>query len=241
MSYRRQATILLLSLGLAYSSSACTLIGFGIGASFDSSYSRTLAPESFSHDTIKPRNRVTAKLRDGGKVGGWYGGLEPVAEDAYAQRYGRSREDHLPDFRLPALGDSVTVYLSSGERLDAEFAGFDYGATVTVRTGELRRVATTDVTEVVDCYGDTIDGEVLNRLLAGSAIPLRTAFVIHVSGDETEAIPMERVAVIERRSGTGRVLGTVAGLAIDIVVISWCVDSNCLGFDFFSGPLFTDY
>jgi hypothetical protein len=231
MLFRHQATILLLSVGLAYSSSGCTLIGFGIGATFDSSYSRTLAPETFSPDTIMPRNRVTLKLKDGRKVSGWYGGLEAVSEDAYAERYSRSRENHLPDFPLPQLSDSVSLHLRSGERVDAEFAGFDYGGTVIVRSGEVRRLAAADVTGLADCDGDTISGEVLRELLTASTIPLRSAFVIYVSGSETEEIPMERVAVIERRSGTGRVLGTIAGLAIDIAVVAACTASDCLDLD----------
>ncbi len=230
MLYRRQATILLLSVGLAYSSSGCTLIGFGIGSTFDASYKRAVAPESFAPDTIKPRNRVTVKLKDGEKVNGWYAGLEAVSEDAYAERYARSRENHLPDFPLPELGDSVSLHLSSGEWLDAEFAGFDYGGSVIVRSGELRRVAAADVRELADCYGDTIGGEVLRELLTASTIPLRSELVIYDSRRQAKEIPMEGVSVIERKSSTGRILGTVAGLAIDAAVIAWCVASDCLDF-----------
>jgi len=213
-------------LGLIVPQSACTLIGYGIGSAIDSGNKRTVAPESFAPDTIETGTMFKLRLRDGSLVKGKYLGIEPLPAEEYAARYAWIREQHLTNVPLPELGDTVTLVMISGGELDAEFLGFDLYSVLVWKPGAPgpESVRPGDIDELRVRGNAAIPGETLALLLSEGALPFHSAFAMQVAPAIGRAggkrlLPMEEILFIEWKPGTGRTVGTIVGVTIDVAIL----------------------
>ena len=229
------ATVLL---GLILPQSACSLIGYGIGAAIDAGGNRTLAPQDLEHETLEPGQEMELKLIGGRTVHGEYVGLEQLWPEEYSARYADTRELHRLVVPLPGLGDAVTLHMTHGAELDAVFLGFDLFG-VSVRTPgrwEPEHVRPQDIDELrVGGYA-TITGEELALLLSEGALPFRSAVVVQLPPpfDGTAGqllVPLHLINRIKLKSTSGRTTGLAIGSAIDLAIIeglaSAAVNARC--------------
>jgi hypothetical protein len=224
--------------GLIVSQSACTAIGYGIGSAIDSGSRQRLAPESFAPDTIEPGKTLKLRLRDGGVVEGKYLGLEPLPAEEYAARYAWTREQHLVNVPLPELGDTVTLCMTWGGELDAEFLGFDLYKVLVRKLGEPgpESVRPGDIDMLRVRGNAAIGGETLALLLSEGAFPFHSAVAMQVQpaiglAGGKRLLPMDEVLFIEWNSGTARTAGTIVGATIDVAILVaavYCAASECL-------------
>lgn len=229
----RRWLMLLLSLVIATSPSACTLINYGIGSAIDAGNKQTYEPAALG-SVLEPGTKITVVLLDLSEVKGKYAGLEPEAPEKYAERYAAARAELAPRFALPGLGEPITVTYHSGALLQAELAGFDLGRLViiadtrhTVRLSDLRELAS------ADC---AIAGEALALLLEEGALPLMSGIAIEDakladgSREERTRIPLDGVHYITYTPTTARTKWLISGAIVDatvIVLIAVCAGGQC--------------
>lgn len=212
--------------GLASPQSACTLIGAGIGELVDATTARSLTPRKLAPETIEPGQKIKLQLRNGHSVDGEYIGIEPLPAEEYAARYASTREQHLTIIPLPELGDTVTLRMTQGGELDAEFLGFDLHM-MSVRTlgrSEPEGVQPHEVRELCIRGGGAITGEALEFLHSEGALPVHSALAMQTTAAGNRAggkrlVPLDRIALIEWDSDNGRKVGTIIGGVIDAVAI----------------------
>lgn len=226
--------------GLVLSQSSCTLIGAGIGELVDATTARSLAPQELAPETIEPSQKITVRLRDGRSIEGRYIAILPLPADEYAERYESARERHSTIAPLPQLGDTVTLHMARGGELNAEFLGFDLDA-VSVRTpgAAPERVRAREVRELRAGSGGAITGAALEFLLSEGALPVHSALALQTTPARDGAggkrlLPLDRIALIEWDSDSGRTVGTIVGGVVDaaliVVLVSVCAQSGCGSF-----------
>lgn len=226
--------------GLLLSQSDCTMIGAGIGELIDATTAQSLAPQELALETIEPGRKVTLQLLDGRSLKGEYTGIVPLPANEYAARYESARERRLAIAPLPQLGDTVTLYMTRGGQLVAEFLGFDPDM-ISVRTlghAEPESVRAQEVRELHAPCG-AITGEALGILLSEGALPFHSALAMQTiaagnrDGPE-RLVPLDRVAFIEWDSDKGRKIGTIVGGVIDaaviVAIVVGCTTSGCGSF-----------
>ncbi len=227
--------------GLALSQSNCTIIGAGIGELIDATTAQSLAPRQLAPQAIEPGREITLQLRDGRSLKGKYIGIVPLPAEEYAGRYQSARERHLPTAPLPELGDTVTLYMTGGGELNAEFIGFDPGV-VSVRTlgsAQPESIQAQEVRQLQTGCGAAMTGEALRFLLSEGALPFQSALAVHLTAVGNPAgleqrVPLDRVALIEWDSDKGRKVGTIVGGVIDaavlVAVVVGCTATGCGSF-----------
>lgn len=211
---------------LALSQSDCTIIGAGIGELIDATTARSLTPEGFAPEMVEPGHKITLQLRNGHSIKGEYIGIEQLPAEEYAARYASTREQQPTTVPLPELGDTVTLCMTRGGELHAEFLGFDFYR-VSVRTlgrSEPESVEPQGVRELHARGSGTITGEVLEFLASEGVLPFRSAVAVQTTRTSNRAggkrlVPLDQVALIEWDSDTGRTVGTVIGGVVDAALI----------------------
>jgi hypothetical protein len=161
----------------------------------------------------------------------------PFAE--YAAYYGRRRTDLRPEHELPALGDVVTVVLTSGETLDALCLGFDYHHSnidperPVANTGYGDFVVSGDpvpnviplatIQDIHATEGPPVAGATLDSLTAAGVIPMRTGLVFEKSFGGQQTLPAGDIVGFEVKSHTGRNVGMLVGLIADLALTAGAV------------------
>lgn len=237
---RLYGALALLALNSALS--GCTLIGYGLGSAIDSSSKRTFgpevfAPESAGRDTLKSGTKLKLNLRDGEVVEGKYLGVERLPAEEYAQVYAGARERYQLQSALPEPGDTVTLALVTGRVLEGELLGFEGRRWVIFRRETLLRVAAADVVEMTDGGDCSVSGETLDRLLSSGAVPTMSALALEVvvsegrtRREERRLIPLDSILSATYKPTSGRTVGTLAGLAIDVVALIGAIQLREEGF-----------
>ncbi|MGD2152487.1 MAG: hypothetical protein PVG79_04415 [Gemmatimonadales bacterium] len=226
---RLYTAIVLLALNSALS--GCTLTNYGVGSLIDTARTREFGPEVFASDappadTPKLGAELKLRLRDGEVVTGKYLGVEPLPGEEYAERYARARERQMPRFLLPALGDTVSLRMTSGAELAAEFLGFDHERSVLLNAPTPIRLLTTNLREITGPGGATISGAALDSLIVNGDLPVLSALALEVKVEERRRrvkrrrlIPLDSVVWGGQRPRSGRTVGLVSGLAVDVTTL----------------------
>ncbi len=130
-----------LSAGAISQLNGCTLVGYMIGSTADKSGpSHVVDVSPPTAQTIKPGTVVHVVLRDGSRLRGRYAGTQPVRREKYSERYAESRARQHKIAVLPPLGEPIIVTLTTDDRLQGEFLGFDYQRLVAARGAGTQRM-----------------------------------------------------------------------------------------------------
>ena len=186
-------------------------IGFAIGSAKDSSKPDSLYLPGWKAEAVKWGTRVNLVLNDGSQVSGIYRGLRRVADQEYADRYSRFLKHGQDAHFLPALGDTITITMNSGARLEREFLGFDHQRlagifeaktmailevpSLAILTRQVEGdtagvVFAKNLIEIAYRFGDATEGTVLRRLAAENRIPLLSAVMLERSARTVQAPSM---------------------------------------------------
>ncbi|MBI1796809.1 MAG: hypothetical protein HY076_04205 [Candidatus Eisenbacteria bacterium] len=206
---------MLLGLVFALDTSGCTAAGYSAGARLDHQLGRSRDPGTLV--TLRRGAVVELALRDGGTRRGTLLGVRDQSAPEYETRYAQWRPFALVG-RVPGIGDSITLQ-GPGDPRSGRFAAFVLGgvlvssagdgAPVTVRYSEFDSLRGPDLVLAAATLG--------HRDSLGQ-LPLRTVALIEVK-DGTLAIPLDRIAHVERDLAAFRMVGTIVGLGLDVLVI----------------------
>jgi len=225
---RRIAWLGIIAIALFFSVqiSGCSLIGLVVGFAVDQGVPkgvRVIPPHQALE--VSPGARVAFHLKDGTTVSGRYLGVARIPEEAYARRYRSWRDSLPPGESFPALGDSITLTLRSGEALAATFGGFGYrqvklGSAAGVESGVVRFE---NLVAISGPAGRSIPAEHLVTLDISGDLPSATALrVLDVFDTSLTALDrVARVSIPTVRHGARN--GFLIGFAIDAIVMAIAV------------------
>ena len=201
----------------------CTLIGFSVGAIQDNrsdnrpSHYVTI-PYAQIH-SLSPGTGIALASTDGSWISGAYAG--PAAEN-YSALYTMNRMRLPGQVSLPALGDTVTIVVTSGEQVEGQFVGFANRSTLILRPLESpgsSRLAIDQVRTMVNRQGIATDGVTLGRVMAFGEPPLPVVVVLHEgvrSVVAMDSITQVFVPVFAPRHGKRN--GFLFGLVLDLIL-----------------------
>jgi hypothetical protein len=148
----------------------CTVVGYGIGATIDAGDPRSFELQHIE-EKIRRGQRIKLRLKDGTDVSGKYLGAEGVQSSDYVVRYEKAREALATELPLPALGDSVAVFLARGEKRIGEFRVFDHDWILVADAEETVRLSLADVVGLADRDGHILSGAMLAAAIAARQVP----------------------------------------------------------------------
>jgi hypothetical protein len=211
-------------LGVAVALAGCTAIGYFVGAHSDKQKPVKAKPVARNDvDVLETGEAVEVHLWDGRVLSGKYQGLEWARPQEYGPRYEAARKTLEAEVPLPALGPGARLTVTSGESDTGDFRGVGPGFVRFAQEGgpestiRMQRVVT-----LSDAEGRSITGDTLGRLVAERRLPALTSLVIETPVGN-ERVDHAEVAGLSRlvRSHSGRVTGTLIGLAVDVAVVAW--------------------
>lgn len=223
----------------------CTVVGYGIGAAIDAGNPRSFELQHIE-EKIRRGQRIKLRLKDGTDVSGKYLGAEGVRSPEYVVRYEKARQALATELPLPALGDSVAVFLARGEKRIGEFRGFDQDWILVTGAEETVRLSLADISGLADRDGHIVSGAMLAGAIAARQVPSQywrlTGMALELSPPpggarivERQVISLDRIAFIEQRSHTGRTVGMIVGGVIDaaaLIALMICASTDCLNVGF---------
>lgn len=139
-----------------FSTSGCSLIGLGVGATIDDSKPDFRAASISECATLKKGTKVQIVLIDGGRFQAEFGGLVKYPQGEYSRTYDLFRSLHIKQIPIPSLGDRVEIVHLDGTKTDCLFRGFD----ILNRLGDRDRkenLQSTDLQIVVSSPGGDLE------------------------------------------------------------------------------------
>ncbi len=215
------ASVLAALVPLVLCGTGCTLVGFGIGSAADSGLPDRTNVESWRLDEVKTGTDVSIVLRDGSIYNGEFKGVVRDSLSDYQARYGEYLAGRTRFSRLPRVGDSVWVVLTTRERRRVEVVAYDYnGIYFSMRQGYQFLVRYTQIDTLNS--GDTVwSGYALSLAVTDEQTPVLGSIVLEgPSGDERREYPLSDIQQISyKTSKRGAISGALVGFAVDAVVI----------------------
>jgi hypothetical protein len=107
----------------------CTVIGFGVGSFIDSRAKQITLDPLKDLDSLEIGKNIMVQLKDGDAVKGEYRGIRTIDDDAYPNRYAEIRKQNPENLNLPAIGDTLTIYMKPAKdkvNLERIFLGLDF-------------------------------------------------------------------------------------------------------------------
>jgi hypothetical protein len=221
----------------------CSVVGYSIGSAIDAGNPRSFKPQHVE-EMIRRGQRIKLRLVDGTEVSGKYLGAEGVQSPDYVVRYEKAREALATELPLPALGDSVAVFLARGEKRIGEFRGFDHDWILVTGAEETVRLSLADISGLADRDGHILSGSLLAGAIAARQVPSQylrlTGVALELSPPpggartaERQVISLDRIAfIIEQKSHTGRTVGMIVGGVMDaaaLIALMICASSESSG------------
>jgi hypothetical protein len=114
---------------LLFLTNGCTVIGFGVGAFVDSRAKQIMLDPLNDLDSLEIGKNIIVQLKDGDAVKGEYKGIRIIDDDAYANRYAEIQKQNPENLNLPAIGDTLTIYMKPAKdkvNLERIFLGLDF-------------------------------------------------------------------------------------------------------------------
>lgn len=215
------AGVLLIAVFGVFCLSGCSCLLGGQAGAMLNSYTVTDSVPGWQLRKIKPGTRVVFSLRDGTKVDGEYEGLVGVPEKEYAEIYYKSQEQMPEGIVLLTLGDIMTyTLLSSEEKYDVRFLGFDYGYINInpIETDKPEKLWLENIKNITDNYGNKIGGEMLRKLMHEGKIPVSSVISVK-KGGENISLAIDEVDQIKIKNKKEiNTAGFIVGAVIDLAV-----------------------
>ncbi len=195
----------------------CSLLGYTIGAKVDRSNARAVAVDGWDVSRLPIGAPVRAFRRDGQEVSGVFGGVG--TPKGYAERYDGWRGKSPDAIDAPALGETVTIEGTDGQRQSGAFMGFEYAALSVLPSGSAssRPVPYGALARVSTGRGVVWQGPGLASLTAQGLLPLRSCMLL-----DKACIPLEEVDRVQslQPGKTGKLVGLIVGAAVDALLIA---------------------
>ncbi|MCP4569262.1 MAG: hypothetical protein GY841_16935 [FCB group bacterium] len=223
----------------------CTAIGYGIGSAIDK-HNQTYISELPCAMGYADKNKKIRITTDSATIyEGRLDGISKIDDNEYALRYAAFQ----PDFSIantywPILGDSVAIFLKSGDTQKGRITGFDqwFGAFpgqednidtndfdiddckqhqygIIRRDSILTKVFIEDIDLIESIDGNTLGGDQLSNLAQAGRIPLSSTIMVKRSASKN-SIPIDRVRRFEyMETSKAKWIGFGIGAAIDAVMI----------------------
>lgn len=201
----------------------CTIIGLGIGAISDAKKSDYKTISINELGKVKKSSIIIAVKRNGDQLPGTLLGLEPMNEDEYAEIYNKYRQRVLTRHKVPSLGEISILLIKSGRKLNYILTGFDYDGLI-LKKSKLTNpskilFAPLHETEIIDCEGNKIGTNTLERLVLSGEIPVFSSVKIQtLSGDSIVNLSNISQLLIPNKKN-GRIKGLLIGAAIDVTTL----------------------
>jgi hypothetical protein len=193
--------------------SACTLIGYGIGKAIEGKPKQVAVPR-IEMLRLKPGQQVTLFFHDGTERAGKFEGVAPASPE-YSKRWRLARESQ-GESALPQLGQEVELESPDGKTSALILTGFDPGV-VLLRPAaavEPRTLPHDHVARLAREEG-SVDETALVSLMVAGQIPCRSRLIV-----DSENVLLESVQRIEvKRSGNAVAIGTAIGAVVDVAVL----------------------
>ena len=208
---------------LLLSTQGCSLVGLGIGAAIDSGNPDYVFVTSWGIDTLKVGEEVTFSLKDGSRLAGEFGGVEPGALDPYRARYAEYLAAEGALSPLPRVGDSVLAAFFGGEPIRPQVVAYGYNTMYFVLPSKSRpspvRYSHIDT---LFYNGKAWSGYSLRNEVHGGRVPLLD--VATLLGDHPDSarrfVPLSDISLISvEKSKSGALTGLLIGLAVDVTII----------------------
>ena len=221
-------TILVL---LILSITGCTVVGYGVGAFADSKSEKKVVSVRKIPDAVKTGDYIYVTLSNGAVFEGEYSGMEVISDDEYLERYREIRLQNSENIRLPAIGDTLTIFLKPA-RIKVHkirtFNGFvtqstKYGRESLIRGKYLKsqkdeRIYLNRICRITDNRGNETDLDRLNEFIASGGMDKLTSIVLkHRKG--YHRIPSDNIREVrlkpKKRFAS---IAAAAGLIVDIFI-----------------------
>ncbi len=207
------APFLLTSAALA--GSGCTLLGLAIGSAADSDRAKVRPRPAWRVASIPSGTPVVLKLVDGRRVAGESQGIRFRGPAEYVPLYEAARADGID---LPELGPCTLVDVTSATQT-VELLGLDPLAIVVRTPGGQTGFEFDRIAALRDAGERAWSGPSLKRLTERRDVPLLSMVLLRGIG---EPVPLESIVRVDAPlppSHQGKLVGAVAGLVVDGLLI----------------------
>jgi len=134
-------------------------------------------------DGIKQGTKVELTFKNDVSLTGWFHGLEQMEPNDYRREYLEFLAETGSEMPLPKPGQRIIMEDISGQRMEANFIGFDY-----MRVGYMLETDSivqwefvSGLDKIIFDNNKAIDGETIGQLTSGGKIPLMSAVAIEDS------------------------------------------------------------
>ncbi len=224
MAHVKPLFFAVVTLSIAFVLHGCSLIGYGIGSSSDSS-----KPDeyTFPPDAVYSLERgadVIVTLRDSTNIRGTFVGIDTMPIVQYTNIYSRFMSDEGMQNKLPTLGDTLLLYsraMGGARTRRVQFLGFESGLLCVQGQGprSMSRLWIKYIDSLTFGGGTTITGRELSDWMGVGKIPYFSSLVLSREEDQMK-IPLQTIELLHQpTSKNAKWIGLGVGAAIDIAII----------------------
>ncbi len=221
-----------LSILMVFMINGCTLIGFGVGTYIDSRSENEETSIRENPDALKAGEHIRVTLKDGSILEGRYSGIEVIGKDEYPERYAEIRLRNSGNIKLPAIGDTITIYLKP-ERNKVHknliFTGFIFHTTEDGRESFIRgkylqshfddQVNLKRICRIIDNHGHETDIDKVREFAASGGMDHITSIVL-TNKMGNNKIPLDDIELITLKSQKRMAkFFAAAGLVADVIIL----------------------
>jgi hypothetical protein len=222
---RHKITLFLLIINsfILFHLSCCSTIGLGLGTVYDNYNLKIDTIPRWDILACKKGTQFDITLDTESQTGVTYHGFQRIDEQVYRKRYSEFREKPTNDIILPMLEDSIEFKLISGEAYRVKFKGFDYRYLIFERTitETAEKLPLSALELIVDNRGNTINGDIIRRLMDEGRIPVARELVVQTKRG-LRPIFMDGVKSIKcyDKKIYGKITGFALGIVFDILILN---------------------
>lgn len=211
----------------------CTAVGFGVGYFVDSKAEYVDYPLQHGLDSLEFKDELLITLKNGSTQKGKFSGVTVVDPDEYAVLYEELRAECQSSFSLPALGDTLTIYLKPERNKEYKerlfdgfmFSSFESGRQTLIKARYFKGQSSENVNlnrifRITNSSGIETDVGELERFIASGGLNSITALVLSDkhSRQKVRLVDIEDVKIIPKKKAA--VLFAGLGLVVDIAILA---------------------
>ncbi len=228
LSFLSVSAVLCISLWLL----GCTAIGHSIGSSIDDNNANSDTLRGRTVVEVKPGTGVRVVTKDGSTYLGSFRGVGTASLALYQHEYRYWRDSCTTCQLVPQIGDSVTLIPGSagGQIVSGEFVGFTLIAVAlrhkssnpSLEGPVIRAYRFESIDRLVDSHGRSVTSADLRKTLSDNNAPSDQCLELLATNGIVQ-IPVgkvEKVITEPQVPSTGKTIGTVVGLGLDLAVVA---------------------
>jgi hypothetical protein len=203
----------------------CTILGYKAGAKIDANRAVIQPPTLEKLQKIKKDTPIKLQVQNTPIIAGTFQGIEKIDPAEYGQRYASFCSDFLYGQSFPAMNDTITLRKKLGftSTIDASkyrFSGFDLNSIClqSLPDNQIRVKKLDSLITIIDQRGKKMNAQTIRGYVNGGVVPLRSELTVKVN-NEMQRIGGEKIIRVELpKYATGRIVFSLVGLSIDILI-----------------------